>query len=194
MPRPARQYPVLKGEDYQKFLSHFKIPDDVDDCWLWDRPNASNGYGYFPVHYEPFLAHRLAYTVWVDNNLSPRMWLDHLCRVPACINPSHLEPVTHRENVRRGRAPAAVNMRKTHCPRGHPYDRVFERRQGKRIIVVRECTECTREISRRKTRRYYRRHREKVLAYAKKYYKKNRDRIKAYAICYRQKIREKSRE
>jgi HNH endonuclease len=29
--------------------------------------------------------------------------LDHLCRVRACINPDHLEPVTHAENCRRGR-------------------------------------------------------------------------------------------
>jgi hypothetical protein len=28
--------------------------------------------------------------------------LDHLCRVRNCVNPAHLEPVTPRENVRRG--------------------------------------------------------------------------------------------
>jgi len=28
--------------------------------------------------------------------------LDHLCRVRSCCNPDHLEPVTHKENIRRG--------------------------------------------------------------------------------------------
>jgi hypothetical protein len=31
------------------------------------------------------------------------MELDHLCRVKACVNPDHLEPVTHAENMRRGK-------------------------------------------------------------------------------------------
>ena len=29
--------------------------------------------------------------------------LDHKCRTPACVNPSHMEPVTHQENVLRGK-------------------------------------------------------------------------------------------
>ena len=35
--------------------------------------------------------------------------LDHLCRVPSCINPSHLEAVTHAENCQRG-ANAKITM------------------------------------------------------------------------------------
>lgn len=30
--------------------------------------------------------------------------LDHLCRVPRCVNPDHLEPVTCAENQQRGNA------------------------------------------------------------------------------------------
>jgi hypothetical protein len=43
--------------------------------------------------------------------------VDHLCRNRACINPAHLEPVTHAENLRRGLGGRLT----THCPQGHPY-------------------------------------------------------------------------
>ena len=48
--------------------------------------------------------------------------LDHLCRVRACVNPAHLEPVTLRENTLRSpSAPTAINARKTECLRGHAF-------------------------------------------------------------------------
>lgn len=37
--------------------------------------------------------------------------LDHVCRVRACVNPAHLEPVTHIENVRRGNMISIVRAR-----------------------------------------------------------------------------------
>jgi hypothetical protein len=39
-----------------------------------------------------------------------------------CVNPDHLEIVTHRENILRSEAPAALNSRKTHCLNGHFFD------------------------------------------------------------------------
>ncbi len=47
--------------------------------------------------------------------------LDHLCRVRACCNPAHLEPVTHRENVERGGSLTNDNAAKTACSRGHAF-------------------------------------------------------------------------
>lgn len=46
------------------------------------------------------MAHRVAYELWVGP-IPEGMELDHRCKVRACINPAHLEPVTHAENMRR---------------------------------------------------------------------------------------------
>ena len=65
--------------------------------------------------------------------VSDGMEVDHLChpgdgscaratcRHLLCVNPDHLEPVTHRENVRRGSSLSGQNMAKTHCMRGHEF-------------------------------------------------------------------------
>lgn len=66
--------------------------------------------------------------------------LDHTCNNRWCVNPEHLEAVTHRENIKRSAtAPPAIHARKTHCPLGHPYS-------GANLIVEkagnRKCRTC----------------------------------------------------
>jgi hypothetical protein len=50
---------------------------------------------------------------------------DHLCRVRNCVNPAHIEAVTHKVNTGRAfKVPGggdALMRAKTHCPRGHEY-------------------------------------------------------------------------
>lgn len=48
---------------------------------------------------------------------------DHLCRNPRCVNPKHLEAVTQKENLLRGLAMGALNKVKTHCKRGHEFNK-----------------------------------------------------------------------
>lgn len=68
-------------------------------------------------------SHRIAYE-FCRGKIPDGMQLDHLCRVKNCVNPWHLEIVTGRENVLRGNTITAACAAKTHCPRGHAYDRV----------------------------------------------------------------------
>jgi hypothetical protein len=115
---------------------------DVTDCWIWTGAAEGHGYGQFWSGQRVVLAHRWAYEEIVGV-IPSGLELDHLCRNPACVNPAHMEPVTHRENVKRGRAGetvAAINLAKTHCPHGHPYSGSnVARRCGRR-----HCRECER--------------------------------------------------
>ena len=106
----------------------------TESCWLWAGA-ISNGYGHFWAEGGYWLAHRYAYLL-KHGFLPPN--LDHLCRVRNCVNTEHLEPVTRGENVLRGDTIPARNLRKTHCPQGHPYDEENTyRHRGKR-----QCQLC----------------------------------------------------
>lgn len=105
------------------------------DCWVWTGAVKETGYGCFIDHGNHMVrAHRFAYES-MRGPIPEGLDLDHLCHVRdsscaggtsclhrRCVNPSHLEPVTHRENLLRGLSPSADNARKTTCKNGHPYD------------------------------------------------------------------------
>jgi len=125
------------------------IPDyapHLGPCWIWTR-GLSNGYGswaYGPKA-DPIRggAHRYSYEISVGP-IPEGLDLDHLCRIPACVNPTHLEPVTSAENTRRG---TRHNLH-PYCRYGHPYD------EANTYIVpstgARQCRECNRtQVDRR---------------------------------------------
>lgn len=66
-------------------------------CWLWLGGQTKQGYGQLYVSGRMYGAHRISYTVLVGE-IPEGLHLDHLCRVPLCVNPDHLEPVTQGEN------------------------------------------------------------------------------------------------
>ena len=87
---------------------------ELGPCWLWTAYCRDGRYPW--MHYEgrPLAAYRVAYILFIGP-IPEGLHLDHLCRVPSCVNPAHLEPVTQQENNRREFA--AI----THCPQGHEY-------------------------------------------------------------------------
>jgi hypothetical protein len=141
--KPAK---VITGPRTAAFFKR-AVRNDEGGCWPWLGAHTKAGYGVLSVKRERVYAHRYAYTLF-KGPIPEGLQLDHLCRNRGCCNPEHLEAVTRRENILRGVAPAAQHAKKTHCPKGHAYDRV---RRGQR-----ECKRCHAD---RQLARYYK-HRE----------------------------------
>lgn len=70
-------------------------------CWIWDRAVNNRGYGTISVNGRSVMAHRYYYER-VKGPIPEGFVVDHLCSVPLCVNPEHLEPVSQAENTRRG--------------------------------------------------------------------------------------------
>jgi hypothetical protein len=126
--------------------------DKTPTCWLWTGGTGSAGYGLArdprggrgPDGGRPKIsAHRIAYEL-VVGPIPDGLTLDHLCRVPPCVNPAHLEPVTQFVNNHRGNGYYAKNARKTHCPQGHPYDAANTRVNARGWRTCKTCIGATR--------------------------------------------------
>ena len=120
-------------------------------CWLWGAYVRPNGYGQFKAGHRVVKAHRFAYELLVgpipaETPDGQRAVLDHLCRVRRCVNPAHLEVVSHAENCLRGESLNAKNARKTHCVHGHEFDdaNTYVTKLGRR-----RCRRCRRDGMRR---------------------------------------------
>lgn len=145
---------------WDRFMA--KVQVQPDGCWTWTGQLNNHMYGVIKRGNKRRLAHVWAYQQ-VIGAIPPGMVLDHVCHSSSeceggqgclhrrCVNPSHLEPVTQRENAQRGRtgqATGAKNRSKTHCPSGHEID-------GVRPSGERYCKTCNRlrERSRAAARR-----------------------------------------
>lgn len=99
----------------------------ADACWPWTGVIDPKGYGHLRDQGRWLLAHRVAYTL-MRGPIPDGMQLDHLCHTRdvacqaarqcfhrRCVNPAHLEPVSLRENRRRGR-PALIRQGRSGQP------------------------------------------------------------------------------
>jgi len=112
-------------------------------CWLWTGFVEPGGYGRFGHggDKQSQLAHRRAYE-FSYGPIAAGFTLDHLCRVRHCVNPGHLEPVSMRENTKRGENHVAKYMIQQHCKNGHEYSEentYYRHRDGFTSRVCRKC-------------------------------------------------------
>lgn len=102
--------------------------EKTDDCWVWQGAmDRRGGYGLFYTSGNRLTrAHRFSFELHF-RPLAPGEVVDHLCHNEApmchggpscphrrCVNPAHLEAVTHAVNVMRGWD------RRATCRNGHP--------------------------------------------------------------------------
>lgn len=102
----------IVGDDVARFECYLRegsVPahsPDLGPCWLWTGLLTKDGYGVMSSDLATKSAHRWSYRHHVGE-LIEGMELDHLCRVRACVNPWHLDQVTHLENINRANAAAS---------------------------------------------------------------------------------------
>ena len=129
------------------------IPEPNSGCWLWHAGHTPAGYGTVRIKGVRKYAHRVVYEELVGD-IPAGLDLDHLCRVTACVNPEHLEPVTRKENCRRGLV-GQYNARKRQCRSGHPFDMEntgFYKSRKRRGFGGRYCKICRAALDARRYR------------------------------------------
>ena len=121
-------------------LLSLTIPDG--DCLIWQgASHTQQGYGVVVLMGKQTTAHRAMYQLHTGQPVALDMEVDHMCNNRACINPAHLQLVSHAENMRLGL------KRRTHCRAGHEwteestYLAVVQRKQGG-TRMQRYCREC----------------------------------------------------
>lgn len=161
--RPSRATnkprPTASERFWAKVDKDGPIPEhrpDLGPCWLWTGATSGDGrYGCFGIGRGTVRSHQFSYEE-ANGPLAEGHEPDHLCKVTLCIRPTHLEAVTHRENVLRGDSPTAINAAKVECIRGHAFtpENTRNMKSGGRACIACERSEEGRAARRDATRRY----------------------------------------
>lgn len=138
----------------------FEVVVLENGCWEWQGyVNEYTGYGTICIRRGGSKrtpgVHRYFYEELVGpvpdgkhldhtcHNTDPDCQGGPTCRHRRCVNPDHLEPVTPKVNISRGKGLAPQNAAKTHCPEGHEYtaENTYLEPDGKRQCVT--CRKVT---------------------------------------------------
>ncbi len=114
MPRAARIMPELSAAETAKLLarlSKYSQRDATTGCLVW-HGCVRGRYGHITIKHVGYAAHRVAFEV-NKHALRADESICHSCDNPLCIEPSHLFPGSHTDNMRdmtaKGRSSAILS-------------------------------------------------------------------------------------
>lgn len=85
----------------QEYVLKHSMPVTESGCWLWIGTSSKRRYGVVDLHpadgpRRRTHAHRFSYEAFRGK---PGEVIRHVCDVPECVNPDHLVPGSHHDNV-----------------------------------------------------------------------------------------------
>ncbi len=128
---------MLTPSQIERFHRSY-LADPNSGCWLWALSLSPKGYAYMSVGGKKLRTNRISYALH-KGPVPDGLDVDHKCNVRCCVNPDHLQLLTHRENILRSQNFCALKAKQTLCKRGHPLSGENLKIDG---VGGRQCRQC----------------------------------------------------
>lgn len=89
---------LKRAETAEEQIERLSMPIPECGCYAW---LGHHNHGYAIMTYGPSRQRKMERVTRFLTKAPKGMDVDHLCHSPWCVNPNHLEVVTHQENIRR---------------------------------------------------------------------------------------------